>query len=516
MVSSTAKKLETHHKIIQHFTISQVVCQNKIYMYKNIFRLFVLFAGIALLINLSACKKNQLITSPNAVLEFSLDTLTFDTVFTDMGSATKRFKVYNPHSQSIEISNIWLAGGQHSDYNINIDGANTSTVENVEIPANDSIYIFVNVRIDPDNGDAIRKDSIMFSTNGSTQKIILQAYGWNAIYVGQVGFITSFPANSLVRLSAGKPYIFLGYIVIDSSSTMEVDAGVEIFMFGGPSTRPGGRSLIYIGDNSSLKINVNGDLNNPVEIKSHRLEYDYQLITLHHSGIYLSQNSIDNQIHGTVIRNAIDGIFVDSLSINANPKLEIKNSFIYNVDRAGIIAREGSVVAENLVVANSNNFDFIALRGGDYTFKHCTFANYGVDLVKRNEPLVSYRDYEVVYDSDGNETVVTADGKAEFTNCIIYGSGSEETEVIRATGTTAATDVKFDFCLMKVDTFSGYSSNCIINAAPQFVDVEAYDFKLDTSASPAVDAANPINVNSDAEGVMRDANPDIGAYELIK
>lgn len=485
-------------------------------MYKNIFRLFVLFVGISLLINLTACKKNQLITSADAVLEFSLDTLTFDTVFTDMGSATKRFKVYNPHNQPIEISNIWLGGSEYSDYNINIDGENTHTVQNVEVPAKDSIYIFVNVQIDPTNGDAIRKDSIMFSTNGSTQKVILQAYGWNAIYVGQVGYITSFPANSLVRLSAGKPYIFLGYIFVDSSSTMEIDAGVEIFMFGGPSTIPGGRSLLYIGNNSSLKINVNGDLTNPVEIKSHRLESDYQLIALHHDGIYLSKNSVDNQIHGTVIRNAVDGIFVDSLSINGNPKLEIKNSLIYNVNRTGLVGRQASIVAENLVIANSNGFNFVATRGGDYDFKHCTFANYGVDLIKRNEPIVSYRDYQVISDADGNETVVTADGTAQFTNCIIYGSGSEETEVIRVNGTTATTEVNFDFCLMKVDTFSGYSSNCIINAAPQFVDVDAYDFKLDSSASPAVDAATPINVNSDAEGVMRDANPDIGAYELLK
>ncbi|MCP4438128.1 MAG: DUF5123 domain-containing protein [Aureispira sp.] len=485
-------------------------------MQKNILSILFLFAGIALLINLSACKKNQIITSSDAVLEFSVDTLTFDTVFTNMGSATKRFKIYNPHNQPIEVSNISLGGGEYSDYKINIDGANSYTAENIEIPPNDSIYIFVNVRIDPDNGDAIRKDSIMFSTNGNDQKVILQAYGWNAIYVGQIGYITSFPANSLVRLSAGKPYIFLGYIVVDSNSTMEVDPGVEIFMFGGPSTRPGGRALLYIGNNSTLKMNVGGDLNNPVEIKSHRLEYDYQLITLHHNGIFLSKNSVNNQIHGTVIRNAIDGIFVDSLSLNGNPKLEIKNSFIYNVDRAGIMGRQASIDAENLIIANSNQFDLITLRGGDYNFKHCTFANYGVDLVKRNEPLVSYRDYEVVYDTDGNETVVTADGSATFTNCIIYGSSGEETEVIRASETTSTSNVKFDYCLMKVDTFSGYEPTCVINAAPLFTDIDNYNFKVDTSASPAVDAGTAISVNADAEGTVRDGNPDIGAYELIK
>ena len=71
-----------------------------------------LFPFTLLLILLSgSCKKDKLITNSSAQLEFSTDTIIFDTVFTQIGSITKVFKVYNPHEQAINISSLELAGG---------------------------------------------------------------------------------------------------------------------------------------------------------------------------------------------------------------------------------------------------------------------------------------------------------------------------------------------------------------------------------------------------------------------
>lgn len=77
---------------------------------------YLLFSALAyFLFQLTACKKDQFITTSGAGLEFSLDTLTFDTVFTNLGTATRRFKVYNPHNQIIRINNVFLGGGEPSD-----------------------------------------------------------------------------------------------------------------------------------------------------------------------------------------------------------------------------------------------------------------------------------------------------------------------------------------------------------------------------------------------------------------
>ena len=45
----------------------------------------------------SSCKKEQLLQS-GGELRFSTDTLTFDTVFTSLGSATVGVKIFNPQN----------------------------------------------------------------------------------------------------------------------------------------------------------------------------------------------------------------------------------------------------------------------------------------------------------------------------------------------------------------------------------------------------------------------------------
>lgn len=479
---------------------------------------FMLTIAILSLISIqfSSCNKNQFITNPGAGLVFEVDTLTFDTVFTKLGNATRRFKVFNRHKQPIMISNVRLGGGNLSDYKINIDGYTGHSSSNIEIPAEDSIYIFANVYIDPSNGDAIREDSIVFETaGGGSQSVILNAYGWNATYIGDIGYITTF--NSNVTLTAGKPYIFMGYIRF-KDACLTIQAGTEIFMYGGPSSLPGGRAAIIIDTNACIKSNVGGDLNNPVEIKTHRLEADYQDIAFHHQGIVLKAFSRDNQIHGTIIRNAVDGVQVEGGSTNTNPKLEIKNSYIYNVDRSGILGIAGDIKAENLVIANSNKYNVIAIYGGTYDFKHCTFANYGAKYARRSEAILSFRDYSVGVDSNENEIVYVNNDPsyAHFTNSIIYGSKKEETEFLLGNGANPNYTYSFDYCLMKVDTFSqGILSSCITNQKPLFVDKEDLNYEIDSTASPAYQAATPIGILQDANNKNRSVNtPSIGAYEI--
>ncbi len=471
---------------------------------------------LILLCQFSACRKDRINNTAGIELRFEKDTLRFDTVFTNMGTATRKFKVYNPYNQTVKVSNIRLGGGSGSDFRINVDGQATTSVDDVEIPAKDSIYIFANVRIDPNFGDALRVDSVVFETNGTTQRVILEAYGWNAIYIGLRGYLTRF-TNENLTLRTDIPYVLFGYVAFDSNSVLTIPGGAQIFMFGGPSSRPGDRATLYIGDNSTLLVNVGGDLNNPVEFKTHRLEEDYQELPFQHGGIYLSRNSINNQIHGCIIRNAVDGIIVDSLANNHPfPKLELKNSKIFNTDRSSILSRQGSIIAENSILSNSNQFGLIAIRGGIYDFKHCTMVNYGTNpFVGHSEPTISLRDFEVIYDADGNEIGVNLfDVIADFKNCVIDGSKNEEVEFSKYFNSTATWDYGFENCLMKLDTFSSGLTNCLINKDPRFEDVETYSYAPDTIISPLVNGGINIGIIRDIMGKMRDANPDIGAFEF--
>src|SRR6266705_5856518 len=70
-----------------------------------------------------SCKKDSFITSANAFISISADTLHFDTVFTSVGSVTQSFKIFNLNDQKLRISKIELAGGATSAFNINVNGA---------------------------------------------------------------------------------------------------------------------------------------------------------------------------------------------------------------------------------------------------------------------------------------------------------------------------------------------------------------------------------------------------------
>lgn len=485
-------------------------------MYKTSACFFGFFFLIILTFQFSACTKENFLNTSGIELSFEKDTLRFDTVFTNMGTATRKFKVYNPYAEPVRISSIRLAGGTSSDFHINVDGKAGSYFEKIDIPAKDSIYIFANVRIDPNFGDALRTDSLLFETNGNTQKVILEAYGWNARYIGQRGYITRFTDVNF-SLNPDTPYVFFGIVAFDSNSVLTIPAGTEVFMFGGPSTRPGDRALLYIGDNSSLKVNVGGNLNNPVEFKTHRLEADFQELPFQHGGIYLSRLSVNNQIHGCIIRNAVDGIIVDSLAVNHPiPKLELVNSMILNTDRSSILSRQGSIQATNSILSNSNQFGLIAIRGGFYNFKHCTLVNYGTNpFVGHSEATVNLRDYEILYDENGNEVGVNlSDIVADFKNCVIDGTKNEEVALSKYLNSSAVWTYGFENCLMKLDTLRTGVNNCILNQNPLFEDLETYLYAPDSIISPLVNRGLNLGIFGDIKGKPRDANPDIGAFEF--
>ena len=54
---------------------------------------------LMMVITFSTCKKDIVTTSSSAKLNFSFDTVTFDTVFTTVGSSTQWLMVYNKNNQ---------------------------------------------------------------------------------------------------------------------------------------------------------------------------------------------------------------------------------------------------------------------------------------------------------------------------------------------------------------------------------------------------------------------------------
>jgi hypothetical protein len=171
-----------------------------------------------------SCKKNSFITSSAATLYIDADTLSFDTVFTTVGSITQSFKIFNNNDQKLRLSEVKLSGGTASPFKINVDGTSAAEVNDVEINANDSIYVFVQVNVNPTAATLpfILRDSIQIIYNGVKKMIQLQAYGQNAI------FLKNKMITGNVNWNKSLPYVIIGGIQIDTNATLNISAGTKI------------------------------------------------------------------------------------------------------------------------------------------------------------------------------------------------------------------------------------------------------------------------------------------------
>ena len=134
----------------------------------NLLKMF-LYGSLLTLFIVSSCKKDKLISDANGKLSFSTDEVLFDTVFTTVGSTTKVFKIYNTFKERINVSKIFLALGSNSQFRLNVDGLSSATHSNIEIEGGDSLFLFVQVTVNPTglNSPLLIKDSIIFETNGN-------------------------------------------------------------------------------------------------------------------------------------------------------------------------------------------------------------------------------------------------------------------------------------------------------------------------------------------------------------
>ena len=138
------------------------------------------FYILILLFGMLSCRQGIVSDDPTLKLQFSHDTVLFDTVFTTMGSSTKCVMVYNPNENALCIDQVSLREGRY--FHINLDGENSmEELRNITLRGGDSLFLFVRAYIDPqkENSPVLVDDEIAFGVNGNVQTIQLQAYGQN-------------------------------------------------------------------------------------------------------------------------------------------------------------------------------------------------------------------------------------------------------------------------------------------------------------------------------------------------
>jgi hypothetical protein len=443
-----------------------------------------------------SCKKDGFITSADARLSTSVDSLKFDTVFTTTGSITKSFKIFNNNEQKLLLSKIKLGGGATSAFKMNVNGTAATELNNIEVAANDSIYVFVTVTINPTaaNLPFIISDSVLIDFNGKNVKVNLEAFGQNAIFIRN-GLIVS-----NVNFTNTLPYVILGGLQVASTGSLTINAGTKIYCH---ADAP----LIIDGT-----LICNGTKLQPIVFAGDRLDDPYNGFPASWPGIYFRSTSKDNMLQFTNVKNAYQAVVVDAPATNTNPKLILKQCIIDNALDAGLLFTNTKVVAENCLVSNCGSA-IDASYGGVYSFIHCTIASYSNNYVLHKKPSVFLTDANGNNQTNGLNTLLQ--------NCIVYGdAGFVQNEIeTKKVGSNFA--VNIDHCLYRAaaDPTNATINVSIKNIDPSFDSVDNsrrfYDFRITKNVTGVgINKGIPTSLLKDLDDKNRNIGlPDIGAYE---
>lgn len=476
---------------------------------------FILYIAAIFIVILSSCNRDEFTTDSSDKLNFSTDTLFFDTVFTTIGSSTRRFKVYNPHNENIRISSLKLARGSNSFFRLNVNGVPGTEFKDLEIRGKDSIFVFADVNINPQNTNTpfIVTDSLEFVTNGNFQDVKLVAFGRDAIFHKPNMGESSFTITCDETWTNDKPHVVYGIALIDSSCQLTINAGASVYFHS--------NGALVALNSASLK--VNGTKEQPVTFSGDRLEPQFDDIPGQWRGVFLLPLSAENEFNWTTIKNAQVGIQADTVNstISNLPTVTINNSTIQNCSSIGLSGRGTYIKAYNSVFANCGEFCTSLSLGGNYSFTHCTFANYRPGSFDKSAVLLNN------WFVDNNRNINPRDlEQANFTNCIIYGSLFSEISLSKVDG--AAFNYNFTNSLIRalqsdIDLESPEFVNCVTNADPFFESPQTNDFNIQQNSN-AINIANIDTVNNNLPKLEFDLNknsriadvlPDAGAFEYI-
>lgn len=465
----------------------------------------------------SSCSSNS---GGIADVVFSKDTIFFDTVFTEMATVTKRFTIRNTTNEDVILNNVHVAGGENSIFKLNINGFAGQTLNNIEIFAHDSVFVFVKAMLNKNNSKnkLIQEDSILFDINGATKKVILAATGQDARYYFPTDTTPSGFAYSTisghVTWNNEMPIVIVNYLVVTAGSKLTILPGTQVHLY-----RNGALSI-----DKNASIEVLGELDNPVVFQGTRLESNYQNSPGQWIGIGLAENNNANIFRNTIIKNGYIGLSCQNSAIMSGSfspsKLILENVRIQNMSAMGIFSVGYNIDAYNLQISNTGQYCAAITGGGDVNFYHTTMANFWSGN-KRQTPTFFVNNYFV--DQNAN-TLYGNDLKCHLYNSIIYGSENNEF----AFDSTDIVPLNFSFnnCMMKLDKDFNIDNNpkfvnVIKNPAkPGFINpgLQNYQLTEDSEALEKGDRSVVTNNNAkllfDLQGKNRltKQNPDLGAF----
>jgi len=400
-----------------------------------------------------SCTEGGYADEQTVMLTFSADTLSFDTLFTTVGSTTRQVVVYNTSDDDVLLSSVTLQKGRESRFRLNVDGDTSMIARNVEILSGDSIFIFVQVNISPNEQTSpfLEEDAILF---GNGQRLPLTAWGRNAVY-HSVPEGAPYGVIDCANWDHTKPHVILGVAAVLAGSTLTLQPGDELYFYND--------AILAIDSNASLV--AQGNAAQPVLFTSLRHDGWYDYLPGQWQCVWFTGGSKGNVIDHAVVENGTGG-----LRVYPEADLTVSNTIVRNMSDCALIGQGGSISGSNLLVYDCLT-SLTVLRGGSYTFSGCTFADYWRYSARQIQSVVLTN---YLLSPDGSVAQQGDLVKADFTDCIIYGTYNDG-EVVVSGIDACQLNYSFNHCLVKGGDW---------DEDPMFVDVEEDDYRLQ-DGSPA-------------------------------
>lgn len=447
----------------------------------------------------AGCIEDGITSSPADIPTFSVDTLDMGMVFTAQGTPTATFKIFNPHSKSLVISDISVSDDADNLFRLNVDGIAGNRFSDVEIRSRDSIFVFVEATY-PDLDSSQPVDythHLAIVTNGSRRSIPIVACAIDATR------LSGLVVDRDMTFSATKPYIVFDSLVVMPGVTLTLEPGVKLHFHDGAFMQVDGTLV------------AEGSVGHEIEMTGDRLgavvgRVDYEIMAGQWDGVYFSPMSSCNHLEYTSIRNTVNGVVVDSVPYNeVTPSLYMLNCQLRNSRQYALLSRHSSVVAYGCEIADASA-GVLALEGGKAHLANCTLANYYLFSALGGPALQFYH----VSPNDSSDDPDAPLLSASIDNCIIYGNGTDLSH-----GDLADTDVYLRNCLLKSSgSDDDHFINCLWDSDPLYYTIREeylFDYRL-RPESPAVDHADPSLVPTvltvDRYGLP--FNNILGAYAL--
>ena len=456
-----------------------------------------------------ACKKDDFSTNPEHQLTFSTDTLSFDTLISTRLSSTLRMKVYNQNKESVLISSVDLDEGASSVFRINLNGRSGTTVKNLELNGNDSLWLFVDVNLPVGGVDLPFEinENLTFLTNGNRQKVVLNAWGQNAVFHRPVEGDTLILGHS-ETWDGNLPHVIYGALKIDSASTLNIQNGCKVYFHQGAS-------LVL---SAGCKLVATGSYTNPVIFQGDRLEEKYKEISGQWGGLVFKEGSGNHELTNVVVKGASSGIVGEGRGVAAGPQLTAKNVVVKHCLNYGLLGKNADWLFLNLGVYDCGADALRIEKGGKYRFYHATlFASVSSSAQGTNNHALTLQNWSF----ESSEVLVNDLEQFEMYNSIIW---SNTSNAVNLSNEGATFNFQFNHCLLKTtSTSSPEYLDCIFNKSPAFVNENEIAILLgensaaQNAGSESAVAAFSSDLNFDLRGESRlsDAAPDLGAYQFI-